>query len=68
MCQGRIMMRTRQECVKAAGRAFGKAYVILYTYPIEEAARLALRRGGPSYEELLVIIAEKRRTNLRSAS
>ena len=60
-------MPTREESVAAAAKVLSRAYRILYFYPIEEAARRAVRRGGPTYEELLVIIAEKRRTNLRPA-
>jgi hypothetical protein len=58
-------MPTRDESIAAAADVLSRGYQILYFYPIEEAARRAVRRGGPTYEELLAIIAEKRRTNLR---
>jgi hypothetical protein len=58
-------MPTREESVAAAAKVLSRAYRVLYFYPIEEAARRAVRPGGPTYDELLAIIAEKRRTNLR---
>ena len=53
-------MATREECIKAAAVSLANCYTILYTYPLEEAARRAVRPGGPTYEVLLVRIAEKR--------
>jgi hypothetical protein len=52
--------RLKDRCIKAAAVVVAECYRILYTFPIEEAARRAVRPGGPTYEELLVIIAEKR--------
>ncbi|MDY7542652.1 MULTISPECIES: hypothetical protein [unclassified Cryobacterium] len=57
-------MATREECIKAAAVILADCYRVLYTYPIEEAARRAVRPGGPTYEELLVRIAAKRKTYL----
>lgn len=59
---------TREECIKAAAVPLAQCYRVLYTYPIEEAARRALRPGGPTYEELLVRIAAKRAANLHSSA
>lgn len=53
-------MAVREECIKAAAVSLANCYRILYTYPIEEAARRAVRPGGPTYEQLLVRIAAKR--------
>ncbi|WP_105033542.1 hypothetical protein [Cryobacterium aureum] len=53
-------MATREECIKAAAVSLANCYRVLYTYPIEEAARRALRPGGPTFEVLLVRIAAKR--------
>jgi hypothetical protein len=61
-------MPTREESVAAAAKVLSRAYLVLYFYPIEEAARRAVRPGGPTYEELLAIIADRRRTNLRPAN
>jgi hypothetical protein len=59
------VLPTKAECIKAAAVIVSEGYRILYTYPIEEAARRAVRPGGPTYDELLVRIAAKRRDNLR---
>ena len=59
---------TREECIKTAAVALAQCYRVLYTYPIEDAARRAVRPGGPTYEELLVRIAAKRAANLRPAA
>lgn len=53
-------MATRDECMRAAGAIAAEGYRILFTYPIDEAARRAVRPGGPSFEELRVRIAKKR--------
>jgi hypothetical protein len=47
--------------VRAAAKVLSRANLVLYTYPLEEAARRAVR---PTYDELLVLIAQKRRENL----
>lgn len=57
-------MPTREECIKAAAVVIAEGYRVLYTYPLDEAARLAVRPGGPSFEELRERIAEKRRLYL----
>ena len=61
-------MATREECIKAAAVSLANCYRVLYTYPIEEAARRAVRPGGPTYDELLVRIAAKREQFLIPAS
>lgn len=58
------MSPTREECIKAAAVIASEGYRVLYTFPLEEAARRAVRPGGPSYEELLVLIADKRARNI----
>lgn len=61
-------MATREECTKAAAVVLANCYRVLYTYPIEEAARRAVRPGGPTYEELLVRIAARREKYLIPAA
>jgi hypothetical protein len=53
-------LRLKRECIKRAAVFAAEGYRIMYTFPIEEAARRAVRPGGPTYEELLVRIAAKR--------
>lgn len=53
-------LRTREECIRAAAVHLARCYKILYTYPLEEAVRRAARPGGPTYEELMVLITERR--------
>ncbi|MGY4859541.1 hypothetical protein [Cryobacterium sp. AP23] len=44
----------------AAAVVLSDCYRVLYTYPLEEAARRAVRPGGPTYDDLLVRIAARR--------
>jgi hypothetical protein len=53
-------MPTREECIAAAGRVAAEGYQILFTFPLDEAARRAVRPGGPSFQELRERIARKR--------
>lgn len=51
---------TRDECVAAAGAAFAAARARRDTLPVAEAARRALRPGGPSLAELEARISARR--------
>lgn len=61
-------MTTREEAIAEAAKHLSKAIVVLYTYPLEEAARQAHVPGGPSVEELVVTIGRRRQEkNLAAA-
>jgi hypothetical protein len=53
---------TRTQCVAAFGAWFAQARRNRDTLPVTEAARRALRPGGPSLAELESRIAARRRT------
>lgn len=53
-------LRVKADCMRQAAAVAAEGYRILYTFPLEEAARRAVRPGGPGYEDLLERIADKR--------
>lgn len=61
-------MPTRESCIKAAAVIAAEGYRVLFTFPLDEAARRAMRPGGPSFEELRERIATKRRERVRAAA
>lgn len=54
------LIPTRAEAIARAAATFEAGRRIRDSLPVEEAARQALRHGGPSFEELCVRIAALR--------